>query len=143
MGRGVGDQEHQLQRRRRIAPRRRIDRLGERLVERLRVVAAAVGDDLGERGAEGLHVGREVEGAGDEGVALVAVDRHREAHVRAALEGGDAGGDGVDARLEPIDLVAHRAGGVEQEQDVERNWSPSTAPVCVDRQVGGAAGGRR
>ena len=96
--------------------------------------------------AENGDVAGEVEGAGDERVALVAVDGHAEADVRVAVELGDAPRDRVDRGGEPGELVDHGAGGVEDEEQVQRYGAgDATRPVELEagdlcRRISGVTG---
>src|SRR5687767_1872915 len=86
---------------------------------RFGVVSAVVGLDVGEVGGELLDAVGEVPGAGDVVIADVAVGNEAEARAAAAGQLLDAGGDSVHCGFDVGDLVAHAAGGVYQEGDVE------------------------
>ena len=125
----VGHQEDQLDRPGGGPPRRLGQSVSKRLVEGFGIVVTAVGHDRREGLGEGLDVGGEVERRGEEFVALVAVQGHAQANVHVTGEPVDALGHLVDGDLELVDLVLHRAGGVEKEQDIEgqrsrpRQWA--------------------
>src|SRR5579859_457903 len=100
-------------------PAGQVDRGVQPSVDRLGVIAATARGDVGQVLLEGADVGGEVPGTGDVVVAAVAEGDEAEAGGGAAGQLLDAAGDGGDGGLDLIDLIAHAAGGVEQEDEVE------------------------
>ena len=118
VARGVGDEQHQLDTARVLAPGRAADRGVQGLVERLGQVPSAIRCGLGQLVAEGLEI-REVVGTDHVRVAMVAVDGQCVPHRRVRRERVDPVGDLGQGRVEPLDLVAHRAGRVEDDVEVD------------------------
>ena len=88
-------------------------------VQSLRHVAAAVGAQLCQLLLKGRQVVGEIGAAHEVGVASVAVGHQAVADVGLARQVRDLLGHGTHRALELVDLVGHRAGGVDQEGDVE------------------------
>ena len=94
----------------------------QRFVDAFRPVAAARRAQLQQVGVEALDVGGEVEGLGDVVVADVAIgdEAHADLGVGAAID--QRGGDRPDLALGALDQRAHRAGGVEDEHDLDHGF---------------------
>jgi hypothetical protein len=124
--RRVADQEHQLEGLAVGAPRELVDRVRERLVDRLGAVATAVGGERAQLAVHRVEVGAQVVELGDVRVAAVAVSDQPDADLGSRSGAHQLVGDRPDLGLGAFDEASHRASRVEHERHLDarlrRRW---------------------
>ena len=117
--RGRIGQQHQQARGAVAAPAEGVHGFKQGFVHGLGLVAAAAGLQLVQHLLESVQVAGEVVAAQHEGVGLVAVSHQAKAGVGAAGQASHFVGNGVQGGLELGDFVAHGAGGVDHEHQIQ------------------------
>ncbi len=118
VGRRIGQQHHHAGRAV-TTPVQLVHGFMQGLAHGLRVVTPATSAQGVQHPLEGVDVVGEVVAAQQKLVPLVAVGHQAQAQVGAAGQLGHFAGDALQGGLEFVDLVCHRAGGVDQEHQVQ------------------------
>ncbi len=117
VGRGVTNEEDDLQHILAFAPFHLVHRLVKGLVHRLGRVAAALRLESGELGVNVVYVFTKGIGLGDIGVRLVTIADEADLDLWGGFAGNHHVGHRPDLLLGPCDEAAHGAGGIEHEAD--------------------------